>query len=247
VQVPDDEDWAFEAEIDLWDDGERPTPPPDDEPDRTDLAGQDPDSVVTVVVSPEGAVERVRLAQDWKSRVDPRGLNTNVLSAANAATAQALLAQTRLRREDPPATALPDSTRTDETPLAAQDVLRLADAVAAELDEISTRLMAADRPVSAKSSGGHVEGTAQGGRYLGLELDPTWATIARNTEVEGELTEVLRALHRASVPTEQPGRRQGEATTELLSMVHDPDRLIRRVSASLSARPARREERTTDE
>lgn len=35
-------------------------------------AGRDEDSVVTVTVSPEGEVQRVKLAGDRKSKIDPR-------------------------------------------------------------------------------------------------------------------------------------------------------------------------------
>jgi hypothetical protein len=241
--VPDDDRWAFEAETDLWDDGERPAPRAEDEPGPAGLAGRDPNAVVTVTVTPEGAVERVRLADDWKSRVDPRGLDTSVLAAANAATIEALVQQAREVQENPPSRSRAD---TDETPLTAYDVLRLGDAVRAEVEEISARLAVTDRPVTAASSGGHVEGTARSGRYVSLDVDPTWASIARNAEIEGELTEVLRLLRRDSMPAEHPVRHPGKATTELLNLIHDPDRLIRRVRVQ-DTRPSRSEELTTDE
>ncbi|MFG1642350.1 hypothetical protein ACGFMK_18850 [Amycolatopsis sp. NPDC049252] len=225
--MPDDEDWAFEAEIDLWDDGERPAPPSDDEPEPTDPSGQDADSVVTVVVSPGGAVERVRLAQDWKSRVDPRGLHTSVLSAANAAVLDAVVRQAREVQTAPPSRPRADA---DETPLTAEDVLRLDDAVHAELEEFSAQMASVNVGIaSAESGGGHVRGTSQGGRYLTLDLDPTWATIARNAEVEGELLDVLRALHDQSTPAGLAPQPQGQAYTELMGLLFDPARLLRRV------------------
>lgn len=225
--MPDDDDWAFEAEIDLWDDGERPAPADEDEPDATDPAGRDPDAVVTVVVSPDGSVERVRLAEDWKRRVDPRGLDTSVLSATNAATVEALVRQAREVQENPPS---PPRADADETPLTARDVLRLSDAVNAELEEFAARASAVHTGVvSAESGGGHVSGTAQGGRYLSLDLDPTWASIARNAEVENELLDVLRALHRESTPSDLTAQPQGQAYTELMGLLADPARLLRRV------------------
>jgi DNA-binding protein YbaB len=225
VQVPDDDEWAFEAETDLWDDGETPAQSQEHEPEPSGPTGRDPDRVVTVAVSAEAAILRVKLDADWKSKVDPRALDTSVLTAANAATIDALLRQTREVQENPPS---PIHSAADETPLTARDVLRLGDAVLAEVDEISARLVVADRTVAATSSGGHVSGTAQSGRYVSLDIDPTWASIARNAEVEAELTEILRSLHRASVP-DCAGRHVGKVTAELLSLVHDPDRLIRRV------------------
>jgi DNA-binding protein YbaB len=225
--VPDDDSWAFEAETDLWDDGERPAPKAEDEPEPAGPTGRDPDAVVTVTVSPEGAVERVRLADDWKSRVDPRGLDTNVLAAANAATIEASSRQAREIRENPPP---PPRADQDETPLNAQDVLRLTDAVNAELEEFAAQVSAAGTGiVSGESSGGHVSGTAQGGRYLSLELDPTWASIARNAEVESELLDVLRTLQRMSAPAGFAPQPSGPAYAELMGLLFDPARLLRRV------------------
>src|SRR5690349_13414692 len=121
--MPDDEEWAFENEIDLWDEGESP-PPAEAERPPDGPTGRDGDSVVTVTVSPEGEFRQVKLAEDWKSKVDPRGLHSNVLTAANAATIEALVQQIGVTRENPPSPARNDA---DETPLGPQDVLRLGD------------------------------------------------------------------------------------------------------------------------
>ena len=224
--MPDDEEWAFENEIDLWDDGVT-APPAEAEPEPEGLAGRDGDSVVTVTVSPEGEVRQVKLAEDWKSKVAPRGLHANVLTAANAATIEALVQRAREVQENPPPR---PPAGADETPLTAQDVLRLEDAVRGELDQLSTRMSAAGTGVvTAESSGGHVSGSAQSGRYLGLDLDATWASIARNAEVESELLDVLRALHRRSAPSDFAPQPQGPAYTELMGLLADPARLLRRV------------------
>ncbi|WP_372672107.1 hypothetical protein [Amycolatopsis kentuckyensis] len=224
--MPDDEEWAFEAETDLWDDGESP-PPSEAEPEPDGPAGRDEDSVVTVTVSPGGEVRQVRLAEDWKSKVDPRGLHSSVLTAANAATIDALAQRAREVQENPLPRPPADA---DETPLTAQDVLRLEDAVRAELEQFSTRMSAAGTGVvTAESSGGHVSGSARSGRYLGLDLDATWASIARNAEVESELLDVLRTLHRRSAPSDFAPQPQSPAYTELMGLLADPARLLRRV------------------
>ncbi|MGW5724257.1 hypothetical protein ACWEVP_49410 [Amycolatopsis sp. NPDC003865] len=227
--MPDDEEWAFENEIDLWDDDEgQPQVEAEREPDGP--TGRDADAVVTVTVSPDGEIQQVRLAGDWKSKVDPRGLHANVLAAANAATIEALGRRAREVRENPPQRPRGNA---DETPLNARDVLRLSDAVRAEVDGVSARLALIDRPVDATSSGGHVTGTAQSGRFVSLDVDSTWASAARNAEIEAELTEVLKSLHHSSVP-DGTTRQVGKATAELLSLIHDPDRLIRRVRLASS-------------
>ncbi|MEU8638699.1 YbaB/EbfC family nucleoid-associated protein [Amycolatopsis sp. NPDC048633] len=169
--MPDDEEWAFEAETDLWDDGETPAQSPEGEPEPSGPTGRDGDSVVTVIVSPDGEVRQVRLTEDWKSKVDPRGLHSGVLTAANAATVEALAQRAREVQENPPS---PVRGNADETPLTAQDVLLLDDAVRRELEQFSTRISSVGLGVvSAESSGGQVSGSAQGGRYLSLDLDAT--------------------------------------------------------------------------
>jgi hypothetical protein len=232
VQVPDDEEWAFENEIDLWDDGESP-PPAEDEPEPDGPAGRDEDSVVTVTVSPEGEIRQVRLTEDWKTKVDPRGLHSNVLTAANAATIEALAQRAREVQQTAPPRPPADA---DETPLTARDVLRLEDAVRGELEQFSARMSPAGTGVvTAESSGSHVRGTAQGGRYLSLDLDATWASIARNAEVESELLDVLRTLHRRSAPSDFAPQPQGPAYTELMGLLADPARLLRRVGLTSPA------------
>ncbi|WP_290056070.1 YbaB/EbfC family nucleoid-associated protein [Amycolatopsis solani] len=144
--MPDDEEWAFENEIELWDDDESP-PPVEDEPERDGPAGRDGDSVVTVTVSPAGEVQRVRLAEDWKTKVDPRGLHSSVLTAANAATIEALARRARDVEANP--ASRPPAAQ-DETPLTARDVFRLEDAVRGEANWNSFRL-GCPRPASTSS------------------------------------------------------------------------------------------------
>ncbi|MCR6488602.1 hypothetical protein M8542_37815 [Amycolatopsis sp. OK19-0408] len=221
--VPDD-DWAFEAEIDLWDDGEAPRQTVEDEPEPT---GRGTDQIVTVTLSSGGDVLLVKLAVDWKSKIDPRALDTSVLTAANAALIDALAQRASEVRDHllPRPTADPD-----ETPLTAEDVLRLSDAVDVELEALSARMSEVSAgSVSAESAGGHVSGTAQNGRYLSLDLDATWASIARNAEVEGELLDVLGALRRKSAPAGSTAPPTGPAYTELMGLLADPARLLRRV------------------
>ena len=54
--------------------------------DEDRLVGQDPDQIISVTVSPNAAVLAVTVDRDWTRAVDPRGLHSNVLAAANAAT-----------------------------------------------------------------------------------------------------------------------------------------------------------------
>ncbi|MET9001811.1 hypothetical protein [Amycolatopsis sp. NPDC004169] len=196
--MPDDEEWAFEAETDLWDDGERPSPAADEpEPD-----GRDGDAVVTVTVAPDGEVRQVRLTEVWKSKVDPRGLHSNVLTAANAAAIETLAQRAREVQENPPPR---PPSEADETPLPAQDVLRLEDAVRANWSSTPPGCL---RPEPASSPRKAAAATCA-------------ASIARNTEVESELLDVLRILHRRSAPADFAPQPRGPAYTELMSLLAD--------------------------
>lgn len=224
----DDRRWGFEEAEDWeYERGAGPTGPTA-QPEDT-LVGRDPDRVVQVEVSPDADVVAVRLSPRWRRTVDPRELQARVLSAANAAT-MAALARKVERVDLTAASAPPEGAAASESPLAGQDVQRLLDAVDAELRQFTARLSAVvDRPAQARSSGGHVQGSAQRGRVLTLELDSTWAGRVRHTEVETELVEVLRNLHHASAPSELAAGPTGSAISELMELAADPHRLMRRL------------------
>jgi hypothetical protein len=226
----DDRRWGFE-EADDWEYAElggQPPPGPAREPGET-LVGEDADRVVQVVVSPEAEVIAVRLSPDWRRSVDQRALHTSVLSAANAATMRALahnVEQVDLTATEPPG----ESANGDESGLTTQDVQRLLDAVSAELGQFTDRLSAVvDQPVHLRSAGGHVQGSAQRGQVLGLDIDSVWAGQARHSEIETELLEVLRGLHDASTPRELAAGPSGGAISELMELAADPHRLMRRL------------------
>jgi hypothetical protein len=54
-----------------------------------------------------------------------------------------------------------------------------------------------DRPARIESAGGHVAGSSLRGQVLEVSIDPAWAGMAQGSEIESELVEVLRAVHRA--------------------------------------------------
>lgn len=225
----DDRRWGFE---DLDDQeyeaisGRRPDSRPT-APEQT-LSGQDADRVVTVHVTPEGEVEAVHLAAGWEQAVDTRALGAGVLTAANAATAAAMVAQVhRIGEQPPPAPAARDA---DRTPLTRQHVNRLLDAVTADLERFTRRVAeVADRRVSAESAGRHVSGTAQRGQVLEVSVDPGWAARCRTSEIESELADVLRRLRQAAGPGELAGGPQSPAIAELHALAAGPATLLDRL------------------
>jgi hypothetical protein len=227
----DDQRWGFE-EADDWE-YEQPSgkPPPDrvEEPAES-LIGEDSDGVVAVVVSPEAEVVGVRLSPEWRSAVDPRELHSKVLLAANTATMRALACN--VERMDSTAAAEPAEPRADadQSALTTQDVQRLLYAVSAELDQFTERLSAVvGHPVQVQSAGGHVQGSAQQGQVLQLDIDPVWAGQARHTEIENELVEVLRGLNGSTTPRALGAGPSGNAISELMDLAADPQRLMRRL------------------
>ncbi|WP_245788695.1 hypothetical protein [Amycolatopsis marina] len=171
----------------------------------------------------------MRLSPQWHQVVDSRQLHVSVLSAANAATTKALARSVEQTDRTAPAVPLQEVTE-DESALTTQDVERLLDAVDAELGRFTARLSAiVDQPVQVRSSGGHVQGSAQRGHVLTLDIDGAWSGRARHTEIETELVEVLRGLHEASTPGDMAAGPSGNAISELMVLAADPQRLLRRL------------------
>jgi DNA-binding protein YbaB len=226
--VDGEQRWGFEEYKDWDDEPAAPLPkaPPENQPT---LAGTDPDGVVEVLVTADAEIAAVRLSRDWRRSLDPRALDGAVLSAANAATMRALaksVEDAEFAAPDEPGVTQPAET----SRLNAADVQRLLDAVHQELAGFTRQLAAVtDRPAEAESSGGHVRGTAERGHFVALTIDATWAAQVRHTEIESELTEVLRELHFASTPGELASGPQGAAISELRELARDPELLMRRL------------------
>ncbi|GLZ33965.1 hypothetical protein Lesp02_61530 [Lentzea sp. NBRC 105346] len=202
-------DWDYEEEVDLFDDEpvDRPA-----EPDPDGLTGTDPAKAVRVIVGEQGEVLAVRLDEQWERRIDPRELGTAVLTAAGNATA---LAAEHALAGAPPEPVHPQAPQPGE--LTPQDVIRLVDAVFADLEAFTDQLgQSVDHPVTAQSRGGHVHGEAQAGQILRLTVDSGWAASRRHTEVSAELEEVLRELRRRSAPASP--RPQSPAIDELMTV-----------------------------
>lgn len=224
----DNRRWGFEEAEDWeYDAGRRTTPPAAQQEDTDECVGTDASGVVSVVAELDGRVRAVRLAARWRDSLDQRALDAAVLSAANNATMQALSRSVEAQGDLTAAEPVPVRGEVDETPFTSEDALRLFDAVNAELAAFTGGLdQTVNAPVQAASRGGHVQGTAQSGRIVRLEIDDRWLYTAPNPEIEGELAEVLRALHDRGTPAPQPG---GPAIAELQALASDPARLLRKV------------------
>ncbi|MFD9704318.1 hypothetical protein [Lentzea sp. NPDC059081] len=215
----DNRRWGFE-EAEDWEQAPPPAPAQDD-----GCAGTEDSGAVSVVVELDGRVRAVRLAAQWRDVLEPRSLGAAVVSATTDATMRAL-ARAVEDQGDLTAIAPPSPVADlDEAPFTRADAERLFAAVNAELAAFTAEL---DRltnvPARAESRGGHVSGTAQAGRVVAVEIDGQWSHAAPNPEIEGELTEVLRALHRT--PVAQPA---GPAIAQLQALASDPARLLRKV------------------
>jgi hypothetical protein len=230
----DDHRWGFE-DAEEWEYQEGSSGgEAEAEPSPDAIIGEDPDRVVTVTVTRSAEVVSVSLAAKWRSLVDPRGLHSSVLAAANRATMQALAVQ--VEEFDMSSAPVPVNTPAtgvggfDESQLTKDDVERLMAAVSTELDRFNSQLSAVvDRPATAESAGGHVAGSSQRGQVLEVAIEPGWASTARNAEIESEVLEVLQVLHRLGVPDELAGGPHGSAISELNALASDPQRLMRRL------------------
>lgn len=225
--------WGFEEAEDWeYEEPQETAAPSGEDFDAPVIAGQDPDAIVTVNVSPAAEVLSVELATGWKRDVDPRGLHANVVAAANTATMQALAWQVEEVQQNPPTPPFGNAQNApaDESPLGTEDILRLADAVSVELERFTQQAATViDHQISAESAGGHVQGSARNGQVLDVSLDSGWASGVRNSEIEHEITDVLRELHRRSTPGDLVTGPEGSAIAEIMGLLYDPQRLARRV------------------
>ncbi|MER6993218.1 hypothetical protein ABT337_28850 [Saccharopolyspora hirsuta] len=206
--------------------------PADSSPARdADDAASPEGPAVTVHVTDAGAVTSVVLAADWERSVDPRELGAAVLSAFTNATVQVLANQAEHAEQTPSVVrAGTPADLPDSSPLSKEDVLRLVDAASADLQQFTEQLSArADRTVSVDSSGGHVRGSARSGQVLDVRVDANWAASARNSEIELELTEVLKQLGDQSSPGELAHGPRSRAIDELHSLASDPQLFLRRI------------------
>jgi hypothetical protein len=227
--VEDNRRWGFEeAEDGEYEAGRRATPRPGAGQDDADgCVGTDASGAVSVIAELDGRVRAVRLTARWRDSLDQRALDAAVLGAANNATMLALSRGVEAQGDLTAAEPAPASGGVDETPLTREDAMRLFDAVNAELATFTGGLdQTVNAPVQAESRGGHVRGTAQFGRIIRFEIDDRWLHAAPNPEIEGELAEVLRALHDRGTPAPQPA---GPAIAELQALASDPARLLRKV------------------
>ncbi|MFD2422147.1 hypothetical protein [Amycolatopsis pigmentata] len=227
----DGDRWGFE-EAEDWEYEQLNTksaPKPAEEPTEA-FVGQDSGRVVAVLVSPDGEVMQVKLSPVWRQSVEPWDLPGRVRSAANAATMRALASSVERFDSTAPVTPVEPQAGAEESSLTSLDVQRLLDAVSEELDQFTERLAeVVDHRAQVQSAGGHVQGSAQRGQVLSLDIDPNWAGQARHSEIETELLEVLRGLHDRSAPGELAAGPSGSAISELMDLAADPRRLMRRL------------------
>jgi hypothetical protein len=197
--------------------------------DDAALTGSDPDGCATAVVGADGIVCEIRLAGDWRARVDPRGLAVPVQVAVNAAAAEAMSCRP-MGEPTPERGSGPASGTEDEAPISIDEGQRLLDAAFADVEEFSRKLQAhAGRTVHRDSAGGHVSGQARHGQLVELTIDPRWASVARNSEIEGELREVVSRLQVDSSSGEFAGGPRSSAIDEVTALLSDPQLLLRRL------------------
>ncbi|ASU79433.1 hypothetical protein CDG81_15375 [Actinopolyspora erythraea] len=185
----------------------------------------------------------VYLAAGWKGSIEPYGLNGAVLEAANVAAARVLSHKMEGFDLDAAVSgssvqaASADSTD-DESRITSEDAMRLLDAVTADLNEFMSQVSAvADQPTHVESSGGHVTASGRRGQLMSVEINPQWAGSARDSEIEVEITEVLKRVSEKSSLGELAKGPQSRNIAELNALVRDPQALMRRVGLTPGHRP----------
>ncbi len=211
---------------------------------RTDvLTGQDASGMVHVEVTLDGDVVAVRLVSGRNTTVEAHNLNSAVVAAANAATAQALSHKMEGFAPEAAATSFaaqpaPAKHNADESRLTPGDAMRLLDAVTSDLNDFMRQVSAViDQPARVESSGGHVMASGQRGQIMSVEIDQQWAASARKTEIEAEVTEALKKVNENSTLGELSNGPQSRNIAELNALVSDPQALMRRVGLKPVDRP----------
>lgn len=185
---------------------------------------------VFVEVNNFGHVASVTLAEEWKRSLDPRELPSFILEALHAETMKVATEQVGQLDTTCTEVAKAPTEVPDNSPLSRGDVHRLLDEVQADLSEFTKQLdLQTSHPVSITSAGGHVQGSADRGRVSELNIDPSWASSSRRSEIELELNEVLSQLTEKSAPKEIMEGPRSRAIDELNSLVSDPQSFIRRI------------------
>lgn len=217
--------WGFEEADE--DDARADEPVTEEEP----LTGADADGIVTVTVDDAAGVRSVRLGGGWQDNAVRRGLGTRVVDAMTAATTRAI-ARTVERAEVADDEPVPVASKPEEpvTPITADDVMRLLHTVSTDLSQFRQRLSAVvDETVTVTSAGGHATVSGRQGRVGVVSLDQDWLYGARASEVESELRDALTAFRAASSPGELAAGPRSSAISELLSIVSDPQTMVRRI------------------
>ncbi len=93
-----------------------------------------------------------------------------------------------------------------------------------------------DTTTAADSAGGHVVVSGIRRQVRSVSIDPQWAGTARNTEIESELRDALRAFVDRSTTGELTKGPRSAAISELMGMVADPQLTIQRISRGTTPR-----------
>ncbi|MHC1560587.1 hypothetical protein ACR9E3_16645 [Actinomycetospora sp. C-140] len=170
--------------------------------------------VVVVTLGPDGELEDVTVADDWRESVDPCRLGAEVVAAAGRAVRRRL--EENLRAAPPPT----PSGAPDLTPWQGSLERLLAD-VTRDLARRSAPPRA-PRATTRASTRQHVTATAHHGVVTDVTVDITWARGASAREIEIEVGEALSGRHDAARTS--PAH---PATVALQQLAADPARLVR--------------------
>ncbi|MEJ2887901.1 hypothetical protein [Actinomycetospora aeridis] len=171
-----------------------------------------------VVVTADG----VRLADDWRARIDPRRLGAEVVAAAGRAVSAELAAAVRDPVSSPAGGPAPDLAPWGGS------FARLVEDARRDVARFSAAASALQgRAVTRTSAGGHVAGSARHGVVTEVTVDPVWARGAHVRDLEAELTDVLVGLRRHAVPEAVSQGPTHPATVALRQLAGDPARVVR--------------------
>jgi hypothetical protein len=227
--MPMREEFTEEFAVDVRDVGAEPSHA---EPAR-------PSGDVVVTVDDLAVVREVAVARDWRSRMRPHQLAPALLEAATAAVAkrceehwQAFDLDAMVRE----ALAVPPPEYRDPIGLT-DEILDLIERAPREQDDLLNRARA---EASAETRvDGLVTVVLTGRRITAVDVDESWARIARYTEIAVEATSAFQAAQRKAPPLGEHTIDLPPAMARLRELTADPDGLARQLGLTHQERTFR--------
>jgi DNA-binding protein YbaB len=170
------------------------------------VTGTDGSGQIEVRLAPDGFPDQILVAESWARRLEPDGLGTAVVEAAQNA-GRAVLQQRPVDRDPAPVADPFGGGQVRAVEELAEAVIRALQDAATSSAKVIAEL---ERPSAADGTddSGHVRVTITGGSVTGCQIDNAWATRQNGHSLGAALTQ---AALRAAASSTRPDTASGDA------------------------------------